>query len=628
MNVPKSPRFEPIIFCGIIDLFDQVFANANQFSLDVFSTRVVLCKNTNFVFINFFNRKARGEIILNRATPTLRKYLTINPHDLKHWHSIIAIVILGLITYGKNALTLTILVDEWAIINRIVFNGIVNCPRSNANLFLRPLATCWSALLYHTFGLNVIAYHAATLILILLRAILFYLVLDRLFPKWRIFSLANALLFLVYPTGFHHLLFESGYQIVSHIFFFLTCLLLITFYRDSNWKAYSLALVLLALSLLLYEAHMGMVILTSLIFWTLSKGQSIYRRSGYLVPILIVALFGIGRWLAQLQAGKMFGHTANSVTLSPKSLLGRLARGYSTSLSAGLVNALDDLSHRQKYSHVTPTLILGAVVAIVFAVFAIALINKIKITEVSHRNHPIPFTLTEQFIIASGGLIAIGAGYIPMITVVGPSITFLPSRVNIIPAMGAVLVLTASFSALPKLLGWKGKKAVFAFVAIVLPFIFLGSATQRASQIENEIAWNQQKGMWRQIITLAPDMAPDTHVLLILPDEGFHGRYFGTWAFGNTLSVLYGHNDVVGQVVSNGYTSLTFTDEGVLGEPDYPIPYDRALLLAYDEAEENLEQLQKIPQDVNMSSSDILLCPNCILNHPTQQAEWRVFVQE
>lgn len=535
---------------------------------------------------------------------------------------------LGLITYGKNAFTLTILADEWAIVNRIVFNGAVYCPRSDANLFLRPLATCWSSLLYHTFGLNVIAYHVATLALILLRAILFYLFLDRLFPKWRIFSVVNALLFLVYPTGFHHLLFESGYQIVSHIFFFLTCLLLITFYRDSNWKAYSLALVLLVLSLLLYEAHMGMVVLTSLMFWALSKGQSIYRRSGYLVPIVIVTLFGIGRWLAQLQVGNIFGHAADSVTLSPKSLLGRLARGFSTSLSAGLVNALDDLLYRQKYTHVTSTLILGAIMAILFAVVAIVLINRLKITGSNRKNALIPFTLGEQFIIASVGMIAIGTGYIPMITVTNPSITFLPSRVNVIPGMGAVLVLTTCFSTLPRLLGWKREKAIFVFGAVAFPLILLGSVTQRASQIESEISWNHQKGLWRQIITLAPDMAPDTHVLLILPDKGFHGRYFGTWEFDNALSVLYGHNDIVGQVVSNSYASLTFTDDGILGESDYPIPYDRALLLVYDEAEENLVQLQKIPQDVNMSSSDILLCPSCILNHPTQQAEWRIFVQE
>lgn len=562
---------------------------------------------------------------MKRVGSTLRSYLIIDIYNLKYWQIIIAITVLGLITYGKNAFTLTVFGDEWAVVNMIVFDGTVNCLRSDANIFLRPLAICWDSLLYHIFGLNIIAFHVATLMLMLLRAIIFFLVLDRLFPKWRLFSLACALLFLVYPTGFHHLLFESGYQIVSHIFFFLASLLLIIFYQSYKWWIYLLALTFLVLSLLLYEAHMGLIILITFILFVISRGQSIYRRVSYLVPIVMVILFGAGRWLAQLQVGSMFGHSVDAVALSPKILLSRLIGGYLISLSAGLVNALNDLFYRHKYSHVSPTLVWGAVITVAFIIFAFYLIYKFETVEVNDGSIPIPFSWTELFVILAGGLIVIGAGYIPMITVTRPSLTFIPSRVNVIPGIGAVLVLTAIFSMLPKLLGWKGRKAVFSFVAVALPLIILSSATQRASQIESEIAWNKHTGIWQQMFTIAPDIVPNTYVLLVMRDVG---RPMRTWAFNNALSVLYGHNDIEGQVFLGDYDSLTFTREGILGEANNLMPYDRTLLFVYDEENDKLEYVQKLPQDINLHPADFSQCSNCILDQPAQHTERRLLVNE
>ena len=547
----------------------------------------------------------------------------IDLQKLKIWHIILTIIIVGFIAYGKSALTHTIFHDEWAIINRIAFTGTVVCPRADPDFFLRPLASCWSSLLFHLFGVNIVAYHLATIAVVILRSIVLYFLLELLFPKWRLFNFACALLFLVFPNVYYHVIFESGYHPVAHILFFLTCILLLKFFRGSRWWTYFLALVLLIVSLMIYETHMGLMLLVSGLLFLVYRGQLIVRHLAQLGPGLIIIFFGIGRWWTQLHIGSYFGHSVESASLSPGLMIRRVIAGYMTSLSAGTANAFLEVLRQDNYSQGRVVLLLGAVFTAVFIIVAILIVKKYGPSGDDDQNNGIPDKLTEQLLIIGFGLLVIGAGYIPFVTAIGPSLAFLRSRINLLPSIGAAIVILTLFSMAPTLLGWKGRKATVVFLAMVIPFLLMSIATQRSIQIEGEKAWEQHKIIWQELFVLAPDIASDTHVFLEMPSE----RPMGSWPFHNALAVLYAHNDIVGQIVVGDYDSLKFTDEGVYNNLDYLIPYDQAMLLTYDDKNDRLNFIQAIP-GIDFLTAKELQCSNCILDDQIRLDEWRELVQK
>lgn len=61
-------------------MFSQVIANANQFLLNMLSTREILCENANFVFHQFSKRKASCRIRKSTfEVHVFSKYFMANP---------------------------------------------------------------------------------------------------------------------------------------------------------------------------------------------------------------------------------------------------------------------------------------------------------------------------------------------------------------------------------------------------------------------------------------------------------------------------------------------------------------------------------------------------------------------
>lgn len=119
---------------------------------------------------------------------------------LKHWYSILALVVLGLLVYGSgNSMLMPMLFgDAWGNL-KWVMNGLFQCPQWDS---LRPFSPCISMFQYHLFGLNMVAYRMALIVVTVLTSVLLYILLDRLLPKYRVFNLIVAMLFLIYPTDY------------------------------------------------------------------------------------------------------------------------------------------------------------------------------------------------------------------------------------------------------------------------------------------------------------------------------------------------------------------------------------------------------------------------------------------
>ena len=96
--------------------------------------------------------------------------------------------------------------------------------------------------------------------------------------------------------------------------------------------ALGLALVSMVLSLLLYEAHIGLAALLTVLCLFLSRGTSLSRRLVGMLPFVLAVIFALGRWRAQLAVSSVYGYATESLELTPLVLMTRLVAGYDCSL--------------------------------------------------------------------------------------------------------------------------------------------------------------------------------------------------------------------------------------------------------------------------------------------------------
>lgn len=108
--------------------------------------------------------------------------------------------------------------------------------------------------------------------------------------------------------------------------------------------------ILLVISLGMYETHVGLTAASSVALFLLSKRQSQRRRMAVLTPAFVVVLFSIWRWSAQLNLGFAFGHSTESLVYSPFALVSRIISGYRISLLSGWLAWLQRFFHHMGWT--------------------------------------------------------------------------------------------------------------------------------------------------------------------------------------------------------------------------------------------------------------------------------------
>jgi hypothetical protein len=563
------------------------------------------------------------------------------PSYFKHLYSIIALLVLGFLVYGRstNMLTPMLFGDAWGFLNNAT-NGLLQCPRWDS---LRPFLHCNLSFQYHLFGLNMVAYRIVLIVVTVLNAVLLYILLDRLLPKYRVFNVIVAMLFLIYPTDYTSSWTIVGTNLKIRIMLFLaSCLLLIHFWRGNGWWAWAGALIFFVISLGTGEMHVGLTVASSVALFLLSKRQSQYRRMAVLTPAFVIVLFSIWRWLGQLDVGYAFGHSTESLVLSPFPLLSRLISGYQISLFSGWLVGLRRFFYHMGFTgdHIFLWTSLMLIVVVTLITLMAMLILKLKPLKGDNLNDAYPATLPpirQQFIIALSGLLALGVAYLPIVVAMAPSLDFTRSRTNALPSIGAAVFFGAGLAIVVTLLGQKGRSATLLFVLLSSPFIVLGGVTQIAAQHNSEISWIEQKCIWQQLFELAPDLNPGTNVFLFLPKYGdsLGAQPFEDWRWGfrSALSLLYGRDDLKGFLVYPGgwHKSFRYIEEGIVciqPKGRTIVPYDQALLLRYERKTVKLELITELlPGTTGISRPISDLCAGCILARSEQQTNLRWLVE-
>lgn len=245
---------------------------------------------------------------------------------------------LGLVTYWPAVTSPTLFGDEWAGLAAIT-HGQLACPERR-NVFLRPLLGCYYAASAAVGGSSVVTHQWVSLSLYLLVGCMLYLLWRQLAPSNQHVGLCAAALFVAHSSAFPIVFFERGYQNLALAVLLVGLLIQHgALLRGSCWRI-GAALVLYACSLLLYEAHVGLLMLASVCYALGDRHAPPKRRLAHLAPLVLGVAFSVGRMIAQAIHDGAFGHSVETISLAPLDILHRLYLGLRILFQWSWTNAL------------------------------------------------------------------------------------------------------------------------------------------------------------------------------------------------------------------------------------------------------------------------------------------------
>jgi hypothetical protein len=408
---------------------------------------------------------------------------------------------------------------------------------------------------------------------------------------------------------------------------------LLRFARGGPWPTLLFSLICLMLSFGFYEGQLGLVCAWSLLLVFTSRQLPVMKRFGLLSPIMLGGGFALWRTLGQQTIG-VVDHYLSQITITPGILMSRFLLGYKINLLWGwttTVQYLFPLLSNNKYA-------LLFLVIMVLAVWWLL------------RNLPRPLkgrasTMTawrlkyrwvgmrSYTFLGLVGLFLVGAGYVPVVAAFLPNLSGNggASRYNLFASFGGafsmlcILMVGAFFFARTR------QQAKHLFLASSVLFLMLGGITQAFVQYENRIAWQEQKAIWQELFSIAPNLRNNTNVIFILP--GFKDRVgyqnwrrtplYAFWDVSDALRILYNDSSLSGDII---YPDLsldvepTLTAQGVANfESGMITPYAQTLAFVYDHSNNTLKQLDRLPlQLTDWTSSPVELCNDCILERSSK----------
>jgi len=529
--------------------------------------------------------------------------------------SIAILITVPLLIYFYGASIPSLFGDEWRRVYEIISNNIL-CPHTY-NIFLRPFWGCHITILHKLFGLNTTAFHFTSLFLLILESISFFLVLNKLFPKWKLFSLFSALLFYVYPSVFSHLWFESNYHQLSLILFLISLFLLIEFYTTHKKYTYILGIFLLTFSIILYESNIGLVLFLSfLAFFVLWKIQHKVQFS-LLVPAFIAIIYSVGRWISQLIVKTAFGHNTEHIYANIPNILHNYYYFLRFELQWAWTHALKRLF---PYNNLPVKTVAIVLLISVLLFFLFVFILKKIIPDKKNIRYLMPAPIHNLLILGIISFLISIISFIPSIFAIIPEFSYVNSHINLLPNLGASMFVITCLSAFVYLFKLSPfKKNILATSLFVILF-FIASYTQITYQKVVGKAWDKQKEFWSDLFVLAPDIEENTSLIVIIENFPYNFTpepFIRPWGFKRSIKTLYGNENI------KGYITYYYENEYIPKETGFFcvrynvfIPYDSVVLMIYDYPTGNL-----------YLDNDSKYCQDCILPRETTNTQYRYLVR-
>ncbi|MBN1991845.1 MAG: hypothetical protein JW953_04025 [Anaerolineae bacterium] len=472
----------------------------------------------------------------------------------------------------------------------------------------RPLLEAPILMLHAVFGLNLHAFYVVLWGLNVLAAIQLYFLMLRFMPDNAPLAFSVAALFLVYPADFTHMwLTMVGIRLVVVLTLLYAYLLVI--YVDTGCRvALWIAIICLLLSFGIYEAQFGVAMAWGVLLFFLIKKTSSWRdRLGLWLPLILGLIFMFWRTIGYLLIG-VNDNYLNRFQLTPLVLMERLILGYRVMVWAWL-EPLVYAFYLNKWQAIIAFFL--AVIICGFIGDVISRLCKLQRVTLKQKEH---LALIRRFmwVMLTGGLF-IAIGYIPVIAVDSPNLSPLGSRANIFAQFGAAVTIVALLATLILFRARRSSQLNFVVLTGMAPLFFWGVAAQARVQYDNRIAWEEQKQIWHELFSLAPDLKDKTVIYFILsgdtnekPSFNPNGKRLpldASWVATSALNVLYGKHDLRGEVFDQ---KLLFTADGFIRKKlflkegarnlwaETVTPYNQIIFMAYDGTPKRLRIIEDL----------------------------------
>ncbi len=208
----------------------------------------------------------------------------------KGWFYPIALLLIGLITYGYSLASLGYYWDDWEVVFLLHTQQLPLLYGYFA--FDRPFAWPYQ-LMYMVFGLNVAAWHLMTLLLRWAGVLFFYLALRLVWPRFDSYLRWLGALLIVYP-GFFQQSISGAYNrhFMAFALFSISLYLMVLAVRQpaKGWFLWPLSWVTAALQVITIEYFVGLELARVLLLWLLLGGEARLTGARRLAKTLLLFL--------------------------------------------------------------------------------------------------------------------------------------------------------------------------------------------------------------------------------------------------------------------------------------------------------------------------------------------------
>jgi hypothetical protein len=501
----------------------------------------------------------------------------------RHKYSLGALFITTILAYGLFYAPV-LYGDDWSqIVGQMVQGKLEWIDWTNR----RPLLDAPLIVLHNMFGINIPLFYLTAVLLTFFSSVAIYFLVLGVLPENNLMSLTISLLILIYPADYTHI--WLAHALHARVAWLLTLLFAgsTLFYAErGKFLFLLLGTTLLTISLLLYEAQLGIAISWCLFLMLVKSTDHWSRRLAFLLPILVIVIWA--GWRGSVyDVSDMSDNYLPLLEFKPVDLFHRVGLGLKVMIFAWT------LPLRRLFKVQSNWIPLVGICLFIAATWFLVLVFDNSSKSNLKRGWLTRLLQAKKYVLLFGlGIFLSIAGYFPSILLYQPNLKGRFSRVNFCAIPGASLCIV-SLLCIAALILKQGKEQAL-LLAGAAPLIALGIFTQAWVHRDFKTTWWEQKHIWNSLFRLVPDMKDDTVVYFVLP--GYEDRIgfanwqrtplTAQWEVSSALQVLYGKKRLYGDLIFtdiNIYGEARVTRNGVVnfwtGES---IPYERSLFVAYD----------------------------------------------
>lgn len=502
--------------------------------------------------------------------------------------------------------------DDWSqYVLQIVFNRIPFFDLTSR----RPLLTSLMALVSPVIGLKIQWYYVLNWLLLLLSAVIVYQIVRQAFPRKPWLALPVALIFLIYPVNNA----RTWLVVINNTFALLlalvSILLLIHYHRSGKIYQLLVANLLFLISLLTYEAALGLVMFAALILVIFPEKSRRKRRWALFSIFLTGALFVLWRLILQPQLVNLQDSYITNLETTLNVLLSRYGLGLFTFLftwTGPLLLGFDD----QKY-----WVFLGICLAILAGL--LAFVPRALRAAKGNTNFPRAERVKQEkefLVISLIGALAWAAGYIPVIALWPPTFYGDSSRVNFSSIFGGALALVALIAfIITFFVNRKEQVGRILLIAAIL-LVLLGMGNQVYAQNKRVAAWEESKSFWQALFVEAPNLKNGTELVIVIPNYQKLGPYEmlpfrGNWDVDAALKVLYNNQDLTAEHYY--MDSLAITENWIPVDGDY----SQAVFVYFQPEEGRVRLIENPVTALNLSIQVTGYAPESRITDPVEETD-------